>query len=548
MIFELSDVDALGRIGYIKINNKEIITPNLFPVIHPSKNVVTTNELKSIGAQGVFTNAYIIYNNESIRTEVLRKGIHKFLNYDGVVATDSGAFQQYMYNDNSININAETIEKFQEAIGSDFPVILDVPLQLNDPYEVARVKLNNTLNRAKENVLRRTRPESNWFGPIHGGKYSDLLEECCREMNKMNFAVYAIGGLVKAFMDYRFDLTTKILITAKKILNPNKPIHMFGLGLPQYFALAIACGCDLMDSAAYILYAKEDRYFTLSSGTKNLQELEEFPCHCPVCTAYTPKELRESKENVKINLLSKHNLYISFSELRTIRQAIREGNLWELLELRIRNHPKLVKAFQNLKKNISFIEIFEKTYKKHGRLYSSTESILRPDFYRYRKKLINYYRPPKHVKLMIILPELDIKGEKSPSVNSWITKINNEVSLHRGELHIYYFSAIYGIIPEELVDSFPLGQYETIYPLTPVNSIYNNALRTTEAFLVKSLKNYERCYTLIPKTFYNEFNDECHFPKIHPINKLINIFNKIKLSEFAVFDNIDDLIKDLKLL
>jgi 7-cyano-7-deazaguanine tRNA-ribosyltransferase len=547
MIFEISDVDALGRIGLIRINNKEFVTPNLFPVIHPFKNVVTIQELKNIGVEGIFTNAYIIYNNESLRIEVLKEGIHEFLNYDGLIATDSGAFQQYMYNDNNINIDAETIEKFQEAMGSDFPVILDIPLQLNDSYNVARIKLNNTITRAKENLLRRTRANSNWFGPIHGGQYSDLLKECCIEMNKLDFAVYAIGGLVKAFVEYRFDLTTKILITTKKYLTPEKPIHMFGLGLPQYFSLAIACGCDLMDSAAYILYAREGRYFTLSSGTKKLEELEEFPCHCPICTTYTPKEVKESEDNVRINLLSKHNLYLSFSELRTIRQAIREGNLWELVELRIRNHPRLVKAINILKRNAPYIELYEKLYKTHGRLYSSSESIFRPDFYRYKKKLFNYYRPPKNVNVMIILPELDIKGVKSPSIKIWLTKIYDKESLSREDLHVYFFSAAYGVIPEELIDSYPLGQYETIIPSNRFDSIYNSALRTTKTFLTKYSNNYEKCYILIPETFINEFDEICQFPKTHPINRLTSIFNKIKQLEFTVFNNIDELIKKLKI-
>jgi 7-cyano-7-deazaguanine tRNA-ribosyltransferase len=139
MIFEISDLDALGRIGFIKINNKKMDTPNLFPVIHPGKNIIDVKELEAIGAQAIFTNAYILYLNESLRMEALKKGIHKFLDFDGIIATDSGAFQQYMYNENKIMIDAQTIEKFQEDIESDFPVILDIPLQLNDSYEVARI-------------------------------------------------------------------------------------------------------------------------------------------------------------------------------------------------------------------------------------------------------------------------------------------------------------------------------------------------------------------------------------------------------------------------
>ena len=544
MIFEISDLDALGRIGFIKINNKKMDTPNLFPVIHPAKNIIDVNELKAMGTQAIFTNAYLLYLNESLRTEALKKGIHKFLDFNGIIATDSGAFQQYMYNEDNIMIESQTIERFQEDIGSDFPVILDVPLQLNDSYEVARIKLNNTITRAKENLIRRTRVESNWFGPIHGGKYLDLLKECCQKMNQLDFAVYAIGGLVKAYMDYRFDLTTTILLTSKKYLAPEKPIHMFGLGLPQYFSLAIACGCDLMDSAAYILYAKEDRYFTLSTGTKKLEELEEFPCNCPICTSYTPKELKESVKSERIKLLAKHNLYISFSELRTIRQAIKDGNLWELLELRIRNHPKLVNALKNLMKNAKYVEVFEKIYKNHGRLYSSTESMFRPEFYRYKSKLNNIYRPPKDVNVMVILPELDLKGDKSPSLSNWLKKIYYDTNDSK-KCQVFLFSPIYGLIPEELIDSYPLGQYETISPLSSRVFLDYNSLKMSKQFLMKYLAKYEKIYFLTPAHYFNEFNELCSFPENHPIFRLNSIISKIDASKVKRVNEINDLINEL---
>ena len=95
MKFEISNVDALARLGQIKINNKEMATPNFFPVIHPSNNLISPFDLKKIGAQCLFTNAYIIYKNEKLRDKVLNSGLHEYLNYDGIIATDSGAFQQY---------------------------------------------------------------------------------------------------------------------------------------------------------------------------------------------------------------------------------------------------------------------------------------------------------------------------------------------------------------------------------------------------------------------------------------------------------------------
>ncbi|MFX0141917.1 MAG: tRNA-ribosyltransferase family protein, partial [Candidatus Hodarchaeota archaeon] len=261
MKWEISDIDALGRIGKLIVNKKETITPNLFPVVHPLKNLISTSDLKKIGAQCVFTNAYIIYQNSQIRDDILRKGLQSHLKFDGIIATDSGAFQKYMYRKSNLDIQAEDIEKFQENIGTDFAVILDEPVQPDDDYETAKKKVDITIDRAKDNINRRIKDTCFWFGPIHGAKFDDLLKRSTLEMSKLDFGVYAIGGLVKSLLNYRFDLVIRVLLNVKSNIVWNKPIHMFGLGLPQFFSLAVACGCDLMDSAAYVLFAKENRYF-----------------------------------------------------------------------------------------------------------------------------------------------------------------------------------------------------------------------------------------------------------------------------------------------
>lgn len=546
MKWEISDFDALGRIGKLTVNNKQMITPNLFPVVHPYKNIISTSELKKIGAQCVFTNAYIIYQNTQVRDDILRKGLHSHLNFDGITATDSGAFQKYMYNKNKLEIQAAEIEKFQEDIGTDFAVILDEPVQPDDEYDIAKRKVDITIERAKENINRRIKDTCHWFGPIHGAKYDDLLKTSTIEMSRLDFGVYAIGGLVKSLLNYRFDLVIEILLNVKKDIVWNKPIHMFGLGLPQFFSLAVACGCDLMDSAAYILFAKENRYFTLSTGTRKLDELEEFPCHCPICCDYNPKEVLQFDEKLRTELLAKHNLYLSFSELRTIRQAIKEGKLWELVEQRIRNHPTLVKASKLIKSYILLFEAHEKLYKTHGRLYSSPESVERPLIYRYESKLKNNYRVPEDAKYLIILPELDIKGEKSPSVKYWLEEINNNSIIPRNLIHIVFFSDIYGIIPLELSFSFPMGQYESIDLSSENELIFQNFTQKVDLFFKNYSHHYSKCGILIPEDFINQFNETVQFPKKNIIKKLTEKLNSEYKLEIASYNELDALIKFFK--
>ncbi len=545
MKWEISDFDALGRIGKLTVNKKQITTPNLFPVVHPFKNLISTSDLKKIGAQCVFTNAYIIYQNPRRRDDILRKGLHSHLNFDGTIATDSGAFQKYIYNKSNLEIQAEDIEKFQEDIGTDFAVILDEPVQPDDDYETAKKKVDITIERAKDNINRRIKDTCYWFGPIHGAQFDDLLKTSTLEMSKLDFGVYAIGGLVKSLLNYRFDLVIRILLNVKKNIVWNKPIHMFGLGLPQFFSLAVACGCDLMDSAAYVLFAKENRYFTLSTGTRKLEELEEFPCHCPICCKFKPKEVLNLDKTLRTELLAKHNLYISFSELRTIRQAIKEGNLWELVEQRIRNHPNLVKASKMIKSYLPLFESHEKLYKTHGRLYSSPESVQRPLLYRYESKLKNNYRVPKDTKFLVILPELDVKGDQSPSIKKWLEELDTNSIIPRKFLHISFFSDFYGVIPLELISSFPMGQHEAIRLLNENDVTYQNSVQKIELFFNLYANFYSKCGILIPNNFINQFNEIVEFPKK---NIMINLTEMLNSNFKLKIDSCSDIIPLIKYL
>jgi 7-cyano-7-deazaguanine tRNA-ribosyltransferase len=544
--YEITDIDALGRIGKLIINDKEMITPNLFPVVHPYRNILNLSDIKNLGAQCVFTNAYIIYQNPEIRELVLKGGIHKHLNFDGIIATDSGAFQKYMYNKTDFELNAETIEKFQEDIGSDFPVILDEPVQPDDDYETAKMKVNLSIQRAKDNINRRVKDTCHWFGPIHGAKYMDLLKLSTAEMSKLDFGVYAIGGLVKSFLNYRFNLVIKTLLKVKENLIWNKPIHMFGLGLPQFFSLAVACGCDLMDSAAYVLFAKDNRYFTLSTGTRNLEELDEFPCHCPVCCEYEPKEVKKFDDDLRTELLAKHNLYLSFSELRTIRQAIKEGNLWELVEQRIRNHPSLVDAFGLIKSNLELFEKHEKLYKPKGRLFSSQESIDRPLLHRYDLRVESNYRVPPEVKYLIILPELDVKGYQSPSIRNWLEEIGDNTIIPREFLHVAFVSDFFGILPLDLNSTFPMGQFESINQLTINGNIYQKLAQRIENFFTFHGKQYDKYGILIPDNYINQFNEETEYLKKKVI---ISIFDNLKskfVLKFSIFEDIPRILQFFK--
>jgi 7-cyano-7-deazaguanine tRNA-ribosyltransferase len=121
------------------------------------------------------------------------------------------------------------------------------------------------------------------------------------------------------------------------------------------FALAVAWGCDLFDSAAYALYARDDRYLTVR-GTEQLADLEYFPCACPVCAGRSPADLRECDEDERERLLARHNLHVSFAEIRRVKQALRRGNLLELVEARARGHPAMLDGYRALLSHVERLE------------------------------------------------------------------------------------------------------------------------------------------------------------------------------------------------
>ncbi|MFW5935490.1 MAG: tRNA-guanine transglycosylase, partial [Halolamina sp.] len=172
---------------------------------------------------------------------------------------------------------------------------------------------------------------------------------------------------------------------AKRGLGADCPVHLFGAGHPMMFALAAAVGCDLFDSAAYALYARDGRYLTVR-GTEQLDELAYLPCPCQICTEHDPDSLRALDERERENALAEHNLHVTFTEIRRVRQAIREGSLLELVEERARAHPASADGYKALLDHAEQIEASDRV-SKGTFFYTSAESARRPEVLRHHERL-----------------------------------------------------------------------------------------------------------------------------------------------------------------
>ena len=121
-MFEIKAKDNMGRVGVLKTKHGNVKTPALMPVIHPRKQAI---DVAKYGADIVITNAYLIYKDEELKQKAIDEGLHKLINFDGPIMTDSGSFQLSVYGDVEIT-NKEVIE-FQELIKTDIGTSLDIP-------------------------------------------------------------------------------------------------------------------------------------------------------------------------------------------------------------------------------------------------------------------------------------------------------------------------------------------------------------------------------------------------------------------------------------
>ncbi|RJS76016.1 tRNA guanosine(15) transglycosylase TgtA [Methanophagales archaeon] len=428
--FEILHKDLMGRTGKLRTAHGNVETPTIMPVINPNLMSIKAEEMKRYGAEMLIANAYIIYRKEELREEAIKRGIHSFLGCEMPIMTDSGSYQLYEYRD--VEVSNREILDFQQRIGSDVCVPLDIPTAPYEKREKAKEDLEETVRRLKE--ARSIIQGKMLAGVVQGSTFSDLREESAKRAAEIGFDMYAIGGAVPLLETYKFDTLVDIIISAKTNLPLNAPVHLFGAGHPMLFSLAVALGCDLFDSAAYALYARGKRYIT-SEGTIKVEDLRYLPCSCPVCSAYSINELKKSKD-----LLASHNLWATFEEMRVVKQSIAEGSLWELCERRCRAYPALLSGLKQMAKYSALIEKYDPITKRSF-FYLGETSAGRPEVLRYSYRL-NRFKLSGNV---LITATATSKGKD----------VENE-----DYDHVFFVKPPFGPCPVELAESYPVGQSE----------------------------------------------------------------------------------------
>ena len=346
-LFEITNRDGAARIGRIHTKHGAITTPMLLPVINPNLRTIEPREMwEKYGIEALITNSYVIWKHEDLRTTALSDGIHSLIDFPGAVVTDSGTFQSYVYGD--VEVGPEEIVAFQRDMGVDIGTMLDVFGRPDMTREQLENSVRETADRA-EPSLSVAGSEMLLNGPIQGGTHADLRAESSllmgsAESEGRGFAVHPIGGIVPLMEQQRYQELFEILLASKSTLPPDRPVHFFGCGHPMLFPMAIALGVDLFDSAAYAIFARDDRLLT-PEGTVKLGDIQEWPFNSHALFGTTPQGVREMDRDERSTILAKHNLEVTQSELARCREAIRNGTIWELAEKRSHASPYLREAF-----------------------------------------------------------------------------------------------------------------------------------------------------------------------------------------------------------
>ena len=450
-MFDIKAKDNMGRVGVLKTKHGDVKTPALMPVIHPRKQTI---DVGKYGADIVITNAYLIYKDDDLKQKAVDEGLHKLINFDGPVMTDSGSFQLSVYGDVEIT-NKEVIE-FQELIKTDIGTSLDIPTAPYVDRQKAESDLEITLKRAHEAVEYKKEQNMEMLlnSVVQGSTFLDLRRKCAGELSKLDADLYPIGAVVPLMESYHYKDLVDVVMNSMKNLADDRPRHLMGAGHPMIFALCVAMGCDLFDSAAYILYAEDDRLLS-TRGTFKLENLTEMPCSCEVCSKYTPDDLRSMPKEKRRDLIAQHNLHVSFAELRLIRQAIYDGNLIELVEERCRAHPALLEAVRHLGNYSSEMEKYDPRSKKSAFFYTGSESLCRSEVLRHMQKLRSM---PKKRDLVILPPTRKPYSKFISGKLGEFYVYGDEDEIDLDDADFMVLDIPFGLVPLQIDELYPLSQ------------------------------------------------------------------------------------------
>ena len=354
--FEIIKRDPLSkaRLGRIVTRHGAITTPAFLPVgTQGTVKSLTPEELVEVGVEGILGNTYHLYLKPGHETIGRLGGLHRFIHWERPILTDSGGYQIFSlaklrkisedgvtfqsHIDGSEHfLTPEKVMEIQRTLGSDIAMVLDECVPYPSPHDYVKTSTRLTTLWAERCLKARKNDDPALFGIVQGGMYRDLREESARDLTRLDFQGYAIGGLSvgepKSIMQDVLEWTTPLL--------PERgPRYLMGVGTPEDILHATLQGIDLFDCVLPTRNARNGMLFT-SKGKISIKQARyaEDPgpidesCLCYSCRHYSRAYLRHlylANEILSSRLNTIHNIYYYMELMKEIRAAIEEGRLVE---------------------------------------------------------------------------------------------------------------------------------------------------------------------------------------------------------------------------
>lgn len=370
-MFEIKEKKGKLRVGVLQTKSGGINTPFFMPIATKGsiKNI-TTAEMKEIGAEILLGNTYHLWLRPGDDLIAKAGGLHKFMNWEGPILTDSGGFQvfslgeraQKRFNKNGVKLTEEGVEfadpldgkkyfmspeksiDIQLNLGSDIIMVLDECPPYPCSHDYAKKSLERTTRWAqrcleyfhkkiKEDAEKYKNGRSLLFCIVQGSIYKDLREESARQLRDLNFLGsswdgFAIGGV--AVGEPREKLY-EILDWVVPLLPEDKPRYLMGLGRPEEITASVNAGIDMFDCVIPTREGRHGRLFIREGVAININNekfKEDFTpvdlnCDCMLCKNYTRAYLRylfSVEELLALRLASIHNLKFYLDLMKDLRK------------------------------------------------------------------------------------------------------------------------------------------------------------------------------------------------------------------------------------
>ena len=359
------DDKTMARLGEITYNGKTYETPMFMPVgTNATVKTLSPEELKSIGSGIVLANTYHLWLRPG--EDIVDKAgkLHKFMNYDGPILTDSGGFQVFSLakkkdiseegvvfknhlDGSKLFLTPEISIGVQNKLDSDIAMSFDECIPYPATYEYAKNSTERTLRWAKRGKDVHKNERQSLFGIVQGGEYKDLREYSAKETVKMNFDGYSIGG---TSVGEDKDTMYKMIDYAITYLPTDKPRYLMGVGDPIDILEGVKRGVDMFDCVLPTRIARHGNAFTLDGkiNIKNAKYKEDFTpieeeCDCYTCKNYTKAYVRHlivCNEMLGGRLLSIHNIRFLIREVENIRKTIKDETFDSYMEEFIKRYKK----------------------------------------------------------------------------------------------------------------------------------------------------------------------------------------------------------------